>query len=188
MKERETEEVPKMDAIVAMTAAESIHNTNGSYNNKVEEIVSAPELTSSPAVRACNPVYLNRKQGIAGLFEECNKVFVHEESDSEASTSIASPATLSDLDEEPDPWESIGRSIEDEIEQELNICATARLILANLDEDLIPAMPCAAKVNEAPHRSKIVAFISHSWITMNACVARPVGKKELLLSKALKRP
>ena len=70
---------------------------------------------------------------IAGLFEDCNKVFIHEDSDSEASTSIASPATLNDLDEEYDPWESIGRSIEEEIEQELNMCATARLIPANLE-------------------------------------------------------
>ena len=81
------------------------------------------------------------------------------------------------------PWESIGRSIEEEIEQELNICATARLKPANIDEDFIPAMPCTAKTNEAPHRPKIVAFNSHSWITMNACVARPVGRKELLQSK-----
>ena len=44
-------------------------------------------------------------------------------------------------------------------------------------------MPCAAKAKEVPHRPKIVAFNSHIWITMNACVARPVGKKELLLSK-----
>ena len=60
-------------------------------------------------------------------------MFIHEDSDSEASTSIASPATLNDLDEEYDPWESIGRSIEEEIEQELNMCATARLIPANLE-------------------------------------------------------
>ena len=172
-----------MAAIVAMTAARSIFDANESHNNKVEEIVPAFKLTSSPAVRACNPVYLNRKQGTAGLFEDCNKVIVHEDSDSEASISIASPATLNDLGEESDPWESMGRSIEEEIEQELNICATARRMLANLDEDLIPAMPCTAKNNEAPHRPKIVAFNSHSWITMNACVARPVGKKELLQSK-----
>ena len=128
-------------------------------------------------------IQIRRTQGIAGLFEDCNKVFVHEGSDSEASTSIASPATLNDLDEESGPWESMGRSIEDEIEQEFNICATARLIPANFDEDYIPAMPCAAKVKEVPHRPKIVAFSSHSWITMDACVARPVGKEELLQSR-----
>ena len=156
-----------MAAIVAMTAARSIFDANESHNNKVEEIVPAFKLTSSPAVRACNPVYLNRKQGTAGLFEDCNKVIVHEDSDSEASISIASPATLNDLGEESDPWESMGRSIEEEIEQELNICATARLMPASLDGDFIPAMPCTAKTNEAPHRPKIVAFSSHSWITMN---------------------
>ena len=65
-------------------------------------------------------------------------------------TSIATPATLNDLGEESDPWESIGRSVEDEIEQELNICATARLLPANLDEDYIQAMPCAAKFRKFP--------------------------------------
>ena len=172
-----------MAAIVAMTAARSIFDANESNNDKVEEIVTVSKISSSPAVRACNPVYLNRKQGIAGLFEDSNKVTVHEDSGSEASTSIASPATLNDLDEESDPWESIGRSIEEETEQELSICATARPKPANIDEDFIPAMPCTAKTNEVPHRPKIVAFNSHSWITMNACVARPVGKKELLQSK-----
>ena len=87
------------------------------------------------------------------------------------------------MDGESDPWESIGRSIEDDIEQEHNICASARLLLANLDEDYVPAMPCAAEINNVPHRPKIVAFNSHSWITMDACVARPGGKKELLQSQ-----
>ena len=183
MKEREKKEASKMAAIVAMTAARSIFTENDSYDNRVEEIVPASTPTSSHTVRACNPVYLNRKQGIADLFEDSNEVFVHEGSDSEASTSIAAPATLNDLDDESDPWESIGRSIEDEIGQEFNICATARLLPANLDGDYIPAMPFAAKSKEVPHRPKIVAFNSHSWITMNACVARPVGKKELLQSK-----
>ena len=126
---------------------------------------------------------LNRNQGVAGLFENSNKVVVHEDSDSEASTSIASPATLHDLDDESDPWESIGRSIEDEIEQELSICAAARLKPANLDEDFVPAMPCMARTNDNPHRPKIVAFNSHSWVVTPACVARPVGRKELLQSK-----
>ena len=183
MKVREKEEAPKMAAIVAMTAARSIFDANESNNDKVEEIVPASKLTSSPTVRACNPVYLNRKQGIAGLFGDSNKVIIHEDSDSEASTSIASPATLNDLDEESDPWEPIGRSIEEEIVQEFNICAAACLTPANFDEDLIPAMPCAAKNNEDPHRPKIVASSSHSWITKNACVARPVGRKELLQSR-----
>ena len=181
MKVREKVEAPKMAAIVAMRATRSIFTANGSNDNRVEEIVPSSESTSSHAVRARNPVYLKRKQGIAG--EDCHEVFVHEGSDSEASTSIASLATINNSDEESDPWESMGRSIEDEIEQELNICGIARLIPANLDEDYIPAMPCAAKVKEGPHRPKIVAFNSHSWITMNACVARPVGKKDLLQSK-----
>ena len=82
------------------------------------------------------------------------------------------------MDEESDPWESIGRSIEDEIEQEYKICASARLLPANLGDDHIPAMPCATEITDVPHRPKIVAFNSHSSITMNACVARPTGKKE----------
>ena len=171
VKAREKEEAPKMDAIVAMTAAKSISEGNEPNNSKVDETVPASNIISSPAVRDCNPVYLNRKQGVAGLFENSNKVVVHEGSDSEACTSIASPATLHDLDDESDPWESIGRSIEEEIEQESNICAAARLKPANLDEDFVPAMPCAARTNDNPHRLKIVAFNPHSWIVKNACVA-----------------
>ena len=82
-----------MAAIVAMTAARSIFGVNESNDDKVEDAVPASKITSSPAARARNPVYLNRKKGIARLFEDFNKVIVHEESDSEASTSIASPAT-----------------------------------------------------------------------------------------------
>ena len=177
MKEREKEEAPKMAAIVAMTAARSNFDANESNNDKVEEIVPASGRTSSPAVRACNPVYLNRKQGTAGLFEDCNKVIVHEDSDSEVSTSIASPATLNDLDEESDPSESIGRSIEEEIEQEFNICATARLIPANLDEDFIPAMPCTAKINEAPHRPRVVAS-QPTQLDHHECMCRSPRWKE----------
>ena len=183
MKAREKEEAPKMAAIVAVTAAKSISDVNESNNDKVEEIVPASDIISSPAARACNPVYLDRKQGIAGLFEDSIKVIVHEDSDSEASTSIASPATLHDLDDESDPWESMGRYIEEEIEHEFNICAAAHLTLANLDEGFVPAMPCTARTNDNPHRPKIVAFNSHSWTIKNACVARPVGRKELLQSK-----
>ena len=72
---------------------------NGSYDNSDEEIVPASGPTPSHTVRARNPVCLNGKQGVAGLFADCNKVFAHGGSDSEASTSIASPATLNDLDE-----------------------------------------------------------------------------------------
>ena len=36
----------------------------------------------------------------------------------------------------------------------------ARHLAANLDEDYIPAMPCAAKVKEVPHRPRILAFDS----------------------------
>ena len=63
MKVREKEEAPKMAAIVAMTAAKSVLDVNESSNDNVEEIVPASEIISSPAVRACNLVYLNRKQG-----------------------------------------------------------------------------------------------------------------------------
>ena len=87
------------------------------------------------------------------------------------------------MDDESDPWESIGRSIEDEIEKELGICAAARLKPANLDEDFVPAMPRMARTTDNPHRPKIVAFNSHSWIVKNACVARPVGRKDFLQSK-----
>ena len=59
-----------MAAIVAMTAARSIIEGNGPNNDKVGEVIPALGTMSSPAVRARNPVYLNGKQGIAGLFEK----------------------------------------------------------------------------------------------------------------------
>ena len=178
MKEREKEEASKMAAIVAMTAAKTTFAVNDADDHKVEKAVLASSSMLSLTLMAQSPVYLNKRQGIAGLFDDCNQVFIFGGSDSEASTNIASPATLHDLDEESDPWESIGTSIEDEIEQEHNICASARLLPANLDEDYVPALPCAAEAKDVLHRPKTVAFNSHSWVTMNACVARPVGKKE----------
>ena len=60
------------------------------------------------------------------------------------------------MDEESDPWESIGRSLEDEIEQERLDCASARLLPANTNEDYVPAMPRAAKVKDAPTALKLL--------------------------------
>ena len=150
-----------MAAIVALTAARSIIKEYEPNNDKVGKVIPSLGTMSSTAT-ACSLVYLNRKQGIAGLFEKSNEAIVHEDSDSDASTGIASPATLHDLDDGSDPWESIGRSIEDEIGQELNICAAARLKPANIDEDFIPAMPCMA-------RTKIILSVlksSHSTHTV----------------------
>ena len=48
--------------------------------------------------------------------------------------------------------------------------------------DDVPAMPCVANYKGEPHRSKIVPFYSHSWTVVNACVARPVSRKEHLQS------
>ena len=60
MKAREREEVPKMAAIVAMTAARSIVEGNGPNNDKVGEVIPVLGTMSSPAIRAHSPVYLNR--------------------------------------------------------------------------------------------------------------------------------
>ena len=56
MKAREKEEAPKMAAIVAMTAAKSISEGNEPNNDKVDEVIPASDIISSPTVRACNLV------------------------------------------------------------------------------------------------------------------------------------
>ena len=43
-------------------------------------------------------------------------------------------------------------------------------------------MPCVADYKGEPHRPKTAPFNSNSWVTINACVARPASKKELLQS------
>ena len=46
----------------------------------------------------------------------------------------------------------------------------------------MPAMPCVADYKGEPHRPKTAPLKSHSWATINACVARPVSRKEILQS------
>ena len=72
-----------------------------------------------------------------------------------------------------------------EIEQEMAICAAAKggARLAH-SEDYVPAMPCASGEGKEDHRPKIFPFSSHSWIVINACVARPVGRKEVASNPA----
>ena len=49
-------------------------------------------------------------------------------------------------------------------------------------------MPCVACFKVELHRSKIIPYRFHSWITLNACVARPFSKKELLQSPRAQAP
>ena len=139
---------------------------------------ATPALLAAPKKRNNNPVHKIKQLGIAGLFSDENEAFIHDGSDSEASTSGAAPASPieSDEDEVP-PWESL----EEELELENNICATAQTS-PQMGYDYAPSMPCVANYKGEPHRPKTVPYNSHSWITLNACVARPVNKKELLQS------
>ena len=139
------------------------------------------------ATRASSAVHKERRKnsfpetkrlGIAGLFSDENEVYVYNESDSEASTSGAAPASVIESeDDDVPPWEYL----ENELEVENSICAAARESLQKRDDE-IPAMPCVDNYQGEPHRLKIVPFSSHSWLVMNACVARPVSRKELLQS------
>ena len=49
-----------MSVIVTMTAARPIIEGNGPNNDTVDEVVPVLGTMSSPAVRAHNPVYLNK--------------------------------------------------------------------------------------------------------------------------------
>ena len=75
------------------------------------------------------------------------------------------------------PWEYL----DNELEIENSICAAARETPSKEDNE-IPAMPCVANYKGEPHRPKIVPFNSHNWTVLRACVARPVGRKEVLES------
>ena len=112
------------------------------------------------------------------MFSDESEVYIYNESDSEAGTSGAAPASIVESeDEDIPPWESL----ENELEAGNSICAAAQASTRKGDVH-IPAMPCVANYKGEPHRLKTVPFNSHSRITMNACVARPVSRKELLQS------
>ena len=49
------------------------------------------------------PVHLNKALGIRGLFENDYQVIVHDESDGNDSTCVASPALLAEDDDDFDP-------------------------------------------------------------------------------------
>ena len=83
-------------------------------------------------------VHKTRQLGIAGLFSDESGAYIYNESDSEASTSGAAPASVIESeDEDVPPWECL----ENEFEVENVICATARECPQKRDDE-IPAMPC----------------------------------------------
>ena len=107
-----------------------------------------------------------RKLGIAGLFSDDNESRIHSESDSEASTSGAAPASVVESEEDDvPPWEYL----DNELEIENSICAAAREA-PNKEDDEVPAMPCVANYKGDPHRPKIAPFNSHNWAILRACV------------------
>ena len=120
--------------------------------------VDAVDLRATPAPFAApeecrkSPVQKTRQLGIAGLFSNENAAYIHNESDSEASTSGAAPASVVESeDEDVPPWECL----ENEFEFENAICAAARESLQKGDDE-IPAMPCVENYQGEPHRLKIV--------------------------------
>ena len=85
-----------------------------------------------------NPVQKIRRLGIAGLFSDENESYTHNESDSEAGTSGAVPASVVESEDEGvHPWEYL----ENELEIGNSICAAAREF-PQMRDDEVPAMPC----------------------------------------------
>ena len=124
------------------------------------------------------PSTKTKQLGIAGLVSDENEVYIFDGSDSEASASGAAPASLIESDgDETSPWETL----EDELVLEENLCSAAQTS-PEKGYDHVPSMPCVTDYKGEPHRPKTVPYNSHSWITLNACVARPVSRKELLQS------
>ena len=139
---------------------------------------AAPALFPAPKKRRNNPVHKTKQLGIAGLFSEENEVYIYDESDSGASTSGAAPASVIESKDEEVPLGNLLR---------MNLKLEARFVLPRRHlpirgNDYIPAMPCVADYKGEPHRPKTAPFNSHSRVTINVCVARPVSRKELLQS------
>ena len=153
-------------------------SASSSVNLNAVDRQATPASFVVPKEHRENPIRKIRRLGVAGLFSDENQSYIHNESGSEASTSGAAPASVVESEEEDvPPWEHL----ENELEVENSICAAARESLQKRDDE-VPAMPCVANYKGEPHRPKIVPFNSHSWTVVNACVARPVSKKELLQS------
>ena len=153
-------------------------SASSSVNLNTVDRQATPASFDVPKEHRKSPVQKIRRLGIAGLLSDQNESYIHNESDSEASTSGAVPASVVESeDEDVPPWEHL----ENELEIENSICAAARESPQMRDDD-VPAMPCVANYKGEPHRPKIVPFNSHSWTVVNAFVARPVRRKELLQS------
>ena len=167
MKAREAEEAKaKNESASSSTGVDAV------------DLRATPAPFAAPKERRKSLIQKTRQLGIAGLFSNENETYLYNESDSEASTSGAAPASIIESeDEDVSPWECL----ENELEAENAICAAARESPQKRDDE-IPAMPCVANYKGEPHRPKIVPFNSHSWLVMNACVARPVSRKGLLQS------
>lgn len=127
---------------------------------------AAPALFAEPKKRSNNNNFVHKIQqlGIAGLFRDENEVYIYDESDSEASTSGAVPASLIEPGEDViPPWESH----EEELELESMICAAAQASPQKDVYDHVPAMPCVADYKGEPHCSKIAPFSSqldHTYV------------------------
>ena len=97
-----------------------------------------------------NPVPKTKRLGVAGLLSDENEVHVYNESDSEASTSGAAPASVIESeDDDVPPWEYL----ENELVVENSICAAARESPQKRDDE-IPAMPCVDNYQGEPHRRR----------------------------------
>ena len=151
-------------------------SASSSTNVDAVTLRATPAPFAVPKERRENPVQKTKRLGIAAFFSDGDEAYIYKESDSEASTYGAAPASVVESEEEDvPPWEYL----ENDLEIENTICAAAREVPQKLDVE-IPAMPCVDDYKGEPHRPKIVPFSSHSWLVMNACVARLVSRKELL--------
>ena len=196
MREKEIAELKANEASPSSTPAAMVsaerHEDNLSGHLHVDDSRGEPKLQKeyialpakfAPQNRTSNPIHKTKQLGIAGLFGDESEVLVFDESDSDVSTFDAAPVSIGDPEEDVDvpPWVSL----EDELELERNICAAARNRPKD-GPDIVPSMPCIVGHKGEPHRQKTTPFSSHSWMVLNACVARPVGRKELLQSPPAK--
>ena len=127
-----------MRARVAAEMKAKEDSASSSTNVDAVTLRATPAPFAVPKERRKIPVQKSKRLGIAGLFSDENEAYIYNESDSEASTSGAAPASVVESEEEDvPPWEYL----ENELEIENTICAAARESPQRRDDEIL-AMLC----------------------------------------------
>ena len=134
-------------------------------------------MFATPRKRSNHPVHKTKQLGIAGLCSVENEVYIFDESDNEASTSGAAPASLIESDEDETPRGKLSKT---------SLCLRKPSVLPLKlppRRATITSLRCLVSLTTkanftVPKPSPIIPTVG-SPLTR---VARPVSRKELLQS------